>query len=200
MTDETRDVLDDLLQMRPVVFDPPVTEEGRIVSRAQHHLESQGRQYTLHIEVSEPGTIGVADHQSSVQDIEAGFLIVHLPDRVEAEDRDAEADESEGEEGLTFRIGPLDSAAALGDADVLFGVRSTVRFNRYDTWVSRSGGPARGQIRVTQGVARLRSGSRSNRRAAGQNASAAFVAATLRVQGESRPSATYEFIGNFREQ
>ncbi|MBU2666264.1 hypothetical protein KOI35_22435 [Actinoplanes bogorensis] len=195
------DLLDQLLAMRPVVFGEPVVEGDRITSQARHPMQSLGQQFWLNIEVSEPASRGVDNHQAALRDLRAGFMVMHVADQRTTEDADAEPATEDETEALTFRIGPLESSAPRESALVQFGIQQPhLADGDIDHWASVPAGTThRGQILVTGGAATLISGGRSSLRAA-RSLSDAYRAKTLKVRGEAKPSSAYTFYGSFQNQ
>ncbi|MBL7255640.1 hypothetical protein [Paractinoplanes lichenicola] len=207
--DDAADPLDDMLRMSPLRFAPPVVDGARIVSRALHRMRSIDQEFALHIEVSEPSDRGLANHLEAISEMEAGYFVAHLPDQRQITDRDAGPDDQGDIEGLTFSVGPVESrdtattgraAEAMADESVMviYGVRTKVPNRHYDVWQNTTGRNESGHIVVNAGTARLRSGSRSSRRSAGQKASDTYSAGLLAVHGETEKTATYTFYGRFR--
>jgi hypothetical protein len=196
--DKTK-LLEVFLEMQPLVFGEPATEDDRLVSRAQHRIRSSGQEFVLYVEASEPADRGADAHSAALRGLQAGVALMFPPDdAADAEEETSEPADSTDEERehLTFRIGPMEvSGSVASPFDVVVAIDPSLRQGEIDRWRT-TGELRRGQIYVTGGRAALRSGNASSARSA-TGYSAAYNARSLQVVGLAN-SSSYTFFGRYR--
>ena len=192
------DFLDVFMEMQPLIFDEPAMEGDRLVSRAQHHVRSNGREFVLHIAASGPAEWGTDAHSQALHGLQAGVALMFLPEEeTDGEDESEPAElPDEVREHLTFYVGPMEVSDPVPVSfHVLVAIDPSLGRGDIDKWRT-TGEVRRGQIKVTAGRATLRSGNASDSKAAVAY-TRAINARSLEVVGLAN-SSSYTFFGRYR--